>query len=196
MLLPLLLLVFVLGLALAARVYAVLPRRDRPQRRDSDTRPTRSLAVFLGSGGHTAEMRALLRSLDRRKYSPRIYVYGAGDALSLLAVSELEEDTKSAEYSLLALPRARAVGEGKLSTLVSASRTLAVALWHTFLLPLAERPSEPWADVLVLNGPGTAAVLVLVAYIRRVSQNTVQKLTDRCSGCGTRRLCTLRASRA
>lgn len=158
-----------LALLLAARVYAVLPRRGRPGQQAADTRPTRSLAVFLGSGGHTAEMRALLRALDRRKYKPRIYVYGAGDALSLRAVSELEEDAKSTEYSLLALPRARAVGEGKLSTLVSASRTLAVALWHTFLVPLATRPGEPWADVLVLNGPGTAAVLVLVAYIRRVS---------------------------
>lgn len=158
-----------LGLLLAVRVYQVLPRRNRPRRKDTDKRPTRSLAVFLGSGGHTAEMRALLRALDRRKYTPRIYVYGAGDTLSLRAVSELEEDAKSSEYSLLALPRARAVGEGRLSTLVSASRTLAVALWHTFLLPLIQRPTEPWADVLVLNGPGTAAVLVLVAYIRRVS---------------------------
>lgn len=158
-----------LGLLLAVRLYQVLPRRNRPRRKDSDKRPTRSLAVFLGSGGHTAEMRTMLRALDRRKYTPRIYVYGAGDALSLRAVSELEEDAKSSEYSLLALPRARAVGEGKLSTLVSASRTLAVTLRHTFFLPLIQRPSEPWADVLVLNGPGTAAVLVLVAYIRRVS---------------------------
>ncbi|TXT10717.1 hypothetical protein VHUM_02222 [Vanrija humicola] len=116
-------------------------------------------------------MRAMLSALDGDKYSPRVYVYGAGDEMSLRAVADVESalgGASAGSYALLALPRARAVGEGKLSTLVSASRTLAVALWHTFLLPLLTRPATPWVDVLLLNGPGTAVVLVAVAYIRRI----------------------------
>ncbi|KAL1408979.1 UDP-N-acetylglucosamine transferase subunit [Vanrija albida] len=155
--------------ALALRLRAVLPRGLPPPRRSTPAR----LGVFLGSGGHTGEMRALLSALDAAHYTPRVYVYGAGDGMSLRAVAEVEgalggEGARGSEYSLLALPRARAVGEGRLSTLLSASRTLAAALWATFLVPLVQRPAEPWVDVLLLNGPGTAVVLVAVAYIRRV----------------------------
>lgn len=142
-----------------------------------------SLAVFLGSGGHTAEMRALLEGVDRKRYSPRVYVYCKGDEISLRAVAEVEGsnhvDEKAGQagakgagaggYSLVCLPRARSVGEGRLSTLLSASMTFAHALVHTFLLPLANAPFKPWVDVLLVNGPGTAVVLVGVAYIRRVS---------------------------
>lgn len=155
--------------ALALRIYVVLPRIPRRSSPPPPAAPTASLAVFLGSGGHTAEMRALLASVDKARYTPRIYVYGAGDNMSLRAVAEVEGDASSAGYSLLALPRARRVGEGRLSTLLSATKTLLVATWYTFLLPLLQRPSRPWADVLLLNGPGTAVVLVLVMYIRRVS---------------------------
>lgn len=152
--------------ALCVRLYLVLPRGDvRPS-----AKKTASLAVFLGSGGHTAEMRTLLKSVDKERYTPRIYVYGAGDDMSLRAVAEIEGgDITTANYSLLALPRARQVGQGKLSTLVSAAWTLLVTTWYCFVKPL-RRPVEPWADVLLLNGPGTAVVLVLVTYIRRVSE--------------------------
>ncbi|WOO82766.1 UDP-N-acetylglucosamine transferase subunit ALG14 [Vanrija pseudolonga] len=155
-------------LALGLRLRAVLPRGAPPPRR---TAPAR-LGVFLGSGGHTGEMRALLSALDGEKYAPRVYVYGAGDEMSLRAVADVESalggTTSNKDYELLALPRARAVGEGKLSTLVSASKTLVFATWYTFALPLLRRPSTPWVDVLLLNGPGTAVVLVAVAYIRRL----------------------------
>jgi hypothetical protein len=135
-----------------------------------------SLGVFLGSGGHTAEMRALLKGVDRKRYSPRVYVYCHGDEMSLRAVAELEggEQPKDQQkgrrsgYSLVALPRARKVGEGYISSLFSATKTALHALFHTFFLPLADAPLNPWVDVLLVNGPGTAVVLVAVAYIRRV----------------------------
>lgn len=167
---------------LALRVYLVLPRGAAPPKRTG----TASLAVFLGSGGHTAEMRTLLSAVDKRRYTPRTYVYCTGDTMSLRAVADVEgpdaggleqataggasaSGSRTGTYTLLALPRARKVGEGKASTLISASRTLIIALWYTFMLPLVSRPSEPWADVLLINGPGTAVILVAVAYIRRVS---------------------------
>lgn len=141
-----------------------------------DPRPTRSLAVFLGSGGHTAEMRALLKSVDKHKFTRRTYVYCLGDELSLRVVAEVEPDVTASDYTLLSLPRARHVGEGRASTIVSASRTLVTALWYTFLLPLFSGPSEPWADILIMNGPGTAFALVLVTYIRRVSSRNGERV--------------------
>lgn len=164
-----------LGLTLLYRLYTILPRGVKPPPRAPDS--TASFAVFLGSGGHTAEMRTLLAAVDHKRYTPRTYVYCHGDELSLRAVADTEATTSTAtgrgatksDYSLLALPRARRVGEGKASTLMSASKTLLVAVWATVVLPFLRRPSEPWADVLLLNGPGTAVVLVAAAYIRRVS---------------------------
>ena len=76
-------------------------------------------------------------------------------------------------HKLLALPRARKVGEGRISTLFSATKTLIITTWHTLLVPLYHKPMKPWVDVLILNGPGTALILVAVAWIRRVSSLTL-----------------------
>lgn len=161
----------VISLALLAfRTALILPRGSGRPLRPRKGQPI-SLAVFLGSGGHTAEMRTLLSALDRQKYARRTYVVGAGDNLSLRAVAELEsvgEGVMGGSYSVLELPRARAVGQGWASTVLSAARTLAVALIH------CGGVSGRWADVLLLNGPGTGVVLVLALYVRRVSRVTIQ----------------------
>lgn len=165
---------FAMVLLLIKRVQLVGPGGSSwspPPRRKLGERV--SLGVFMGSGGHTAEMRQLLKSVDRKRYSPRVYVYCNGDEMSLRAVAEIEGveekgERKGGGYSLVALPRAREVGQGRISTLVSATKTALHAFFHTFLLPLADAPLRPWVDVLIVNGPGTAVVLVGVAYIRRV----------------------------
>jgi len=41
-------------------------------------------------GGHTAEMKALVSSLDFERYTPRTYVYCYGDEMSSRIISELE----------------------------------------------------------------------------------------------------------
>ena len=43
-----------------------------------------------GIGGHTAEMKALVSSLDFERYTPRTYVYCHGDEMSVRIISELE----------------------------------------------------------------------------------------------------------
>lgn len=161
---PLVLVVVGAGALLAIRLYLVLPRHDRPARRHKDEKC--SLGVFLGSGGHTAEMIALLSGVDKSRYTPRTYVYCRGDSMSVQLVSDLEQSQQA--YSLLALPRARRVGQSWISTLGTALWTLLWAVHYTFFVPLRARPSQPWVDVLLVNGPGTCVVLVLVMYIRRV----------------------------
>lgn len=150
-----------------------------PERRLGDTA---SLGVFLGSGGHTAEMRAMLAAVDRKRYSPRVYVYCKGDEMSLEAVADIEGaesegdkgggGVRSSAYSFVCLPRARRVGQGRVSSIFSTINTFLHALVQLFLVPLANDPLRPWADVLLLNGPGTAVVLVAVMYIRRVSRSS------------------------
>ncbi|OCF39095.1 UDP-N-acetylglucosamine transferase subunit ALG14 [Kwoniella heveanensis CBS 569] len=117
-------------------------------------------------------MRTLLSTLPFERYTPRTYVYCHGDEMSLKAIALLESEkgtlTSTSSYTLLPLPRARKVGESLPSTLISATRTLFVALYRLFLLPFFQHPTRPFADVLLVNGPGTCVVLVLVSYIRRI----------------------------
>ncbi|KIR53240.1 UDP-N-acetylglucosamine transferase subunit ALG14 [Cryptococcus gattii Ru294] len=131
-----------------------------------------SLGVFLGSGGHTSEMKALLSTLDYERYQPRTYIYCHGDDLSLRSVSDIESNkgalTSSKAYYLLSLPRARYVGQPLLSTMFSVLKTLYIATLRLFLIPLLKDPRRPFVDLLIVNGPGTCVVLVVVSYIRRI----------------------------
>jgi len=52
-------------------------------------------------GGHTAEMKALISSLDFERYTPRIYVYCHGDEMSLRIISELESSSDSSVCRVL-----------------------------------------------------------------------------------------------
>ncbi|KAK1922081.1 oligosaccharide biosynthesis protein Alg14-like protein [Papiliotrema laurentii] len=74
----------------------------------------------------------------------------------------------SQNWDILLLPRARRVGQPLLSTCLSTAHTLLAAVHHLFLLPLVHAPSSPYCDVLLVNGPGTCVVVVLVSWIRRV----------------------------
>lgn len=93
-----------------ARLYLLLGNRRRNERKRNSTDRC-SLGVFMGSGmsiqdgqvrtsadsigGHTAEMKALISSLDFNRYTPRTYVYCHGDEISLRIVSELETSSSS-----------------------------------------------------------------------------------------------------
>ncbi|KAB2575069.1 UDP-N-acetylglucosamine transferase subunit ALG14 [Lasiodiplodia theobromae] len=83
---------------------------DQLQRQD----PTR-LLVVLGSGGHTAEMMAMLRKLDARTFlrswSHRTYVVSEGDGFSAERAREFEEQLL--EEVATAKRRKNEKGEGK-----------------------------------------------------------------------------------
>lgn len=71
------------------RILSLLPAyRPRPRSKLRGT-PTR-LLIILGSGGHTAEMFALLRDLDTEKYNWRSYIVGEGDGFSAARAEEFE----------------------------------------------------------------------------------------------------------
>ncbi|WWC91521.1 uncharacterized protein L201_006467 [Kwoniella dendrophila CBS 6074] len=160
-------------ISLLVRIYAVLPTKNGQQKvTKRNPKSTCSIAIFLGSGGHTSEMKSLVSTLSFERYQPRKYIYCHNDGISLRCIASLESEKgdimNESNYTLLALPRARKVAEPLLSTFISASKTIFVTFWYIFLLPLIKNPKEPFVDVLLINGPGTCVVLVLVSYIRRI----------------------------
>jgi beta-1,4-N-acetylglucosaminyltransferase len=151
-----------------ARILALLPpRRTKPSptNRKKGSTPTH-LLIVLGSGGHTAEMFALLRDLDARAYNRRTYVFSAGDRLSaemarnferglaekksrkqgegggdlgdgVLLDAEGEAEGKGM-YRVLEVPRARKIHQSLLTTPVS-------ALWCLWAcLKLLRSGEEGW----------------------------------------------------
>lgn len=110
------------NLALRALVVALSPPPRRRRRHALKT------LVVLGSGGHTAEMFAIMRALDARRYSPRAYVLAATDTTSAVKVERFEralrQDLASAHvgasegelgswsrHTVTVIPRSREVGQ-------------------------------------------------------------------------------------
>jgi len=73
----------------SARILQILPPRKPPVPRKRSS-PT-TLMIVLGSGGHTAEMLAMLKDLDPTLYTRRIWVVGEDDWLSKKRAVEFEQ---------------------------------------------------------------------------------------------------------
>ncbi len=144
-----------------------------PPRRPMDGPPLRTMVV-LGSGGHTAEMFALLRAMSPRRYAPRHYVIADTDTTSrvkaehheaavgesLAESSDVDDDELSiaSEYSVGTIPRAREVGQGWIHSFFTTVR----AAVHAAAVVFRERP-----HVLLCNGPGTCVPVVAWAFVAR-----------------------------
>ncbi|KAL1757564.1 glycosyltransferase family 1 protein [Schizophyllum commune] len=155
-----------LGITLAAlRIFLILPGAKPRSRRSSRT-STCSIAIFLGSGGHTSEALALLSGLDFDRYTPRTYYISEGDALSAQKAIDLEnaKGPRSA-FSLRMLPRARRVHQPLLTVPLSAMRSFRACVYYMTVAPFTSK--NPVADVLILNGPGTCCTLALAAYVNK-----------------------------
>jgi len=158
------------------RLWYVLPRKTHGPKRLRRPFETCSVAVFLGSGGHTSEAIALLSGLDFSRYSPRTYYLSEGDTLSMKKAAALEtlkarehtsNMTEAKElYTFIVLPRARHVHQSLLTTPLTVVRSFAACMRHLTLAPLLSKSAFP--DILIVNGPGTCVVLCLAAYINRV----------------------------
>lgn len=140
---------------------------------------------MLGSGGHTAEMMSLLRDLDPRRYVHRTYIVSSGDDFSgskaqdierLIQSNHSETLTRPGEFNnatgvwdVKIVPRARKIHQplytapfsclwclvGCLRTLRDAARTSQVG-------------KGQYPDLLITNGPATAVILLVGAYLLRL----------------------------
>ncbi|KAF8323140.1 glycosyltransferase family 1 protein [Clavulina sp. PMI_390] len=155
------------ALLLATRAYAVVIRPIPPSRKKSPN-ATCGLAVFLGSGGHTSEALMLLDTLDFSRYTPRTYIVSEGDILSAEKATALERSHNSSNdsFRIITLPRARRVHQSFISTPPTFLKSLVVSFNELTFKPALK--GRPFAEVVILNGPGTCVAVCLAAYLSRI----------------------------
>lgn len=110
----------------------------------------------IGSGGHTTELLRLVKTINKKKYDPRMYILADNDASSEVKIHETEKGQHN--YSLARIPRSRNVQQSYLSSVIS---TLHATLC-TFPVIYNFKP-----DVIFCNGPGTCIPICAVAFILR-----------------------------
>jgi len=120
-------------------------------------------ALVLGSGGHTAELLKLASSLDPHTYTPRTYYIASTDSLSHDKAREVERGfgerrsyCDTGDYSVVAVPRAREVGQSLLSSIPSTLHSTLLCLPPL----LRDKP-----QLLLCNGPGTCLPIILVTRL-------------------------------
>ncbi|KAI7884878.1 asparagine-linked glycosylation 14 [Lichtheimia hyalospora FSU 10163] len=146
-------LVLAVLIAFAIRLWHVIPGTKAHYASTSSGRlrqqPCKT-CIFLGSGGHTAEMLQLVQCLDPNKYAPRIYVMAASDTLSQSKV-----DSNQTYH----IPRARHVGQGWLTVPWTTFKALLVAFQVIF---------KTMPDLILCNGPGSCVPICVAAYIPKI----------------------------
>lgn len=158
----------------AARLYTILPNDTKRPSSSQPKRSTCNLAVFLGSGGHTTEALALVSAIDPKKYHHRQYIVSEGDRLSAQKAKAFESSIAEASYgsqsySILTIPRARRVHQSLLTTPASSIVSLFTCVYHVTIKPnlCFQESRSGFADVLILNGPGTCFILCVAVYINK-----------------------------
>lgn len=160
----------------------------------SSTHPTH-LLIVLGSGGHSAEMLNMLRSLPILpvKFTHRTYVVSSNDEFSALKATEFEmeiaghqaelvkegsgkvQDDIHENYDIVTVRRARRVHQSLFSTPGTAS----LCVWDCIRVIMGGNsrqkklpPQQPsrvrkpgYPDLILTNGPGTGVCVVLASLI-------------------------------
>eukprot|EP00891_Asterochloris_glomerata_P008949 jgi/Astpho2/8949/fgenesh1_pm.00133_%23_13_t len=122
--------------------------------------------IVLGSGGHTAEMLALVAHMDKQRYSPRCYVVSRTDAMGAHKALTAEQDFASSSLSPISgaaakvarIPRSREVGQSYLTSIW----TTLVAIWAALAMVWREKP-----QLVLVNGPGTCIPICVAAFLFR-----------------------------
>jgi beta-1,4-N-acetylglucosaminyltransferase len=116
------------------------------------------VVAVLGSGGHTAEMIALINSLPATRYKLQALLIADSDATSLARVRATGSALLTTDTHVHTITRAREVGGSWLGAVVksmhatiSGARVLAI-----------EQPA-----LLLINGPGTCVPVAIAAYVLR-----------------------------
>jgi len=152
------------------RLQAILPpNRPKPHKRDRGY--ASHLMVVLGSGGHTAEMIAMLHKLDPSRHAKRTYVVSSGDGFSKGKAVEFEKDLAKpyegdngakgnvGTYTIITVPRARRIHQSLLTTPISALQCMLSCII------LLYRGGYP--DIIVTNGPATGCIVVFASVFLR-----------------------------
>ncbi|XP_013199792.1 UDP-N-acetylglucosamine transferase subunit ALG14 homolog [Amyelois transitella] len=112
--------------------------------------------LCLGSGGHTTELLRLVKSLNCKKYNPRLYIIANNDKSSEVKMHSSEISQK--DYSFTKIPRSRNVKQSYSSSVLSTLHAF------TRIIPIVYG-FKP--DIIFCNGPGTCVPLCVVAFVLR-----------------------------
>lgn len=126
---------------------------------DWEERHKNVFMVVLGSGGHTAEMMQVLRSMDWKEKGSvvRCYVVAETDRLSGDKARAFEQDLSSdstgmGTFVIECVSRSREVGQRYITSVW----TTILALWSACGIVMRHSPK-----VLLVNGPGTCLPVVV-----------------------------------
>ncbi|KIW05085.1 uncharacterized protein PV09_03644 [Verruconis gallopava] len=128
---------------------------------DSPTYLYQHFMVVLGSGGHTAEMLLMLRTVALSKWRKRSWVVSSGDEFSASLATEFEAELQcpgSCSFDIVKLPRARKVHQSIFTT----PFTSLVCLWTSLSMLSRDAP-----DIILTNGPGTGVIVVFASILLR-----------------------------
>ena len=90
-----------------------------------------------------------------------------------------QHDAKDAstcpDYRLIELPRARKVGQSYFSSIGTTLYSMMISLWKLAIEPIVKGRHKQMPDLLIVNGPGTCVVVVLIYRLLRVSGTATAK---------------------
>ena len=168
--LPIILPLVLSAFAILWRLFMVLPcingnrtnvdRKDRSLKELQGNIEGKRIMIFLGSGGHTAEMMRILEGANLSNLE-RTWVASSGDSSSLLKCKKYEEESHSlSKYkaNYVTIDRARSVGQSSLLSITSTAKSTISII--EALYPFTKLPS-----VLLLDGPGTCVPLAYVVIL-------------------------------
>lgn len=140
-------------LILARACYLIFIKSNKPREKPC---PVKTM-IILGSGGHTAEMLRIVKHLNIKNYSPRVYIHARTDKLSAEKVRELESG--NTDHKIVEIYRSREVRQSYFTsiwTTVLATLNCLPMLWR-------EKP-----ELILCNGPGTCVPLCVIAFLFKI----------------------------
>lgn len=145
--------VFACILILARACYLIFVKSNKPRGKSC---PAKTM-IILGSGGHTAEMLRIVKHLNFKNYSPRVYIHAHTDKLSGEKVRSLEGSNK--DYKIMEIYRSREVRQSYFTSIW----TTIFATLNCFPILWREDPK-----LILCNGPGTCVPLCVIAFFFKV----------------------------
>jgi beta-1,4-N-acetylglucosaminyltransferase len=134
------------------------PRRAKQHSRAQT--PCRTLVV-LGSGGHTAEMTALLARMDHACFQPLHFIVADTDSTSMERVKSCglaTAQSRAGATHFHTIPRSREVGQSWVSTVFTTARSFISCT----AIVIRVRP-----ELVICNGPGTCVPVCYAAWLQR-----------------------------
>ncbi|RKF72686.1 UDP-N-acetylglucosamine transferase subunit alg14 [Golovinomyces cichoracearum] len=144
------------------------------------------LVAILGSGGHSAEMKSLLRDLDPTRYTHRTYIASSEDYFAREKAIQIESsiqarlkpcgptgagiwDDVTGIWDVVLVKRARKIHQSLLTTLFSSLWCAHDCIRALYLIKRSSKTApHEYPDVIIANGPATSVIFILSAAVLRL----------------------------